>query len=246
VTETRSIKLRCRYYRRYPQDQPLGYAEEELTLAADDTAFLLVDVNGLGLDEDRDYGDVPDVLKRRVEGKREITWDHIKPAKVAAKRFGFPIVYVTNHLAPSTTENSQLLRMAARCVGDDVFRSWRENPDRFRFSKVIAPEEGDFQLKKQQFSGFFETSLESLLKQLGTRNLIAVGFDSRVCLGMTVVDAFYRNYRVIVLRDCVQTKEYVETKKEGWSNWMAIRFIDAHIGYTATSADLVRACKKAL
>jgi ureidoacrylate peracid hydrolase len=58
-----------------------------------------------------------------------------------------------------------------------------------------------------------------------------------------MVDALYRNYRVIVLRDCVKTQEYVETEKEGWANWFAIRFIEAHVGYTATSEDFLRACK---
>jgi ureidoacrylate peracid hydrolase len=237
----RSIKLFCRYYRLFPSDQPLGYAEEDLKLGVDDTAFLLVDINGLGLDEDHNFGDVPEVLKRRVEAKREIVWDQIKPAKVAAKKFGFPIIYVRNYLAPSTTENNELLKMAARCGGEDVYKSWR-NPDRFRYSEVIAPEESDYQLKKQHFSAFFETHLESLLKELGTRNLVAVGFDSRICLAMTLVDALYRNYRVIMLRDCVKTQEYVETKEEGWANWFAVRFIEAHVGYTATSQDFIRAC----
>lgn len=245
MTGARSITLRCRYYRLFPSDRPLGYAEEELRLGVDDTAFLLVDVNGLGLDEDRNFGNVPDVITRRVEAKREIVWDHIKPSKAAAKKFGFPTVYVRNYLAPSTTENNELLKMAARCGGEEVFKSWRR-PDRFRYSEVIAPEDGDYQINKQHFSGFFETHLESLLKELGTHNLVAVGFDSRICLAMTLVDALYRNYRVIMLRDCVKTQEYVETKEEGWANWFAVRFIEAHVGYTATSQAFVQACKKGM
>jgi ureidoacrylate peracid hydrolase len=53
----------------------------------------------------------------------------------------------------------------------------------------------------------------------------------------------YRNYRVIVLRDCTSTGEYVETAAEGWANWMAIRFIESNVGYTSTAAEWVHACQ---
>ena len=54
-----------------------------------------------------------------------------------------------------------------------------------------------------------------MLRSLNARNLVTVGFDSRICLGTTVIDAMYRNYRVIVLRDCTATTEYVETQADG-------------------------------
>ena len=70
-----------------------------------------------------------------------------------------------------------------------------------------------------------------------------VGFDSRICLATTAIDAMYRNYRVIVLRDCTATEEYVETQAEGWANWMAIRFLESTVGYTSTAAEWVDACR---
>ena len=111
------------------------------------------------------------------------------------------------------------------------------------FSRVIAPHADDYVIRKQLYSGFFETHLDSLLRSLNARNLVTVGFDSRICLGTTVVDAMYRNYRVVVLRDCTATTEYVETQAGGWANWMAIRFIETSVGYTSTSAEWVQACE---
>ncbi len=70
-----------------------------------------------------------------------------------------------------------------------------------------------------------------------------VGFESLVCLHCTVIDALYRNYRVIVLRDAVKTSEYVETEKEGWANWLAIRFIESNVGYTTTTQEFIQACR---
>ena len=245
TTETRSIRLNCRYYRRYPPDQPLGYAEEELTLELENTVFLIVDVYGLGFDQDHEYGDVPEFYKRLVDADRDIVVNHIKPAKVAAKKLGLPAVYLTNYLAPSTTENNEWHNMSIRTCGVDVLEAWPEPTDVLAFSKVIAPEADDYLIKKQHYSGFFETHLESLLKELGARNLVTVGFDSLICLHATVLDALYRNYRVIVLRDCVGTTEHVETEEGGWANWLAIRYIECNIGYTSTAQEFIRACESA-
>jgi len=245
MAETRSIKLNCRYYRRYPFSRPLGYAEEELVLGQDNTVFLIVDVYGLGFDEDGQMGDVDEFYKQYVEADRDIVVNHIKPAKVAAKKLGLPVVYLSNYLAPSTTPNNEWRQMSIRTLGIDALEAWKEPTDVLAHSKIIAPEEDDYLIKKQHYSGFFETHLESLLKELGARNLVTVGFDSFICLHTTVLDAVFRNYRVIVLRDSVGTLEYVETEKEGWANWLAIRYIECNVGYTSTSQAFIGACQAA-
>jgi len=44
----KDLQLSGRYYRMYPPEEYLGHAEEELVLPLDKTAFMLVDVYGLG------------------------------------------------------------------------------------------------------------------------------------------------------------------------------------------------------
>ncbi|MSS73679.1 MAG: cysteine hydrolase [Candidatus Latescibacteria bacterium] len=242
MAKIETIQLTGRYYRTYPPGRPLGYAEETLSLDPKRTAFLVVDVYGLGFDPEHDLGDAPDFYKVAVEQNRDIVVKHIRPAKDAAKRAGMPIVNVTNYLAPSTNEGTEWRNMSIRTCGVDVLEAWQEPNDILAFSKVIAPQEGEYLIKKQMYSGFFETHLDSLLRSLDIQNLVAVGFDSRICLGTTVTDAMYRGYRMTVLRDCCSTSEYEETKEGGWANFMAIRYIETCVGYTATSEDFVRAC----
>jgi ureidoacrylate peracid hydrolase len=237
----RSLCLPCRYYRNYPSGEPLGYNQENLVLRLDETVFLLIDVYGLGYDDDENWGNAPDFYKKFSAANREIVRNHIRPAQIAARKAGLPIVYLTNYLAPSTTKNSEWIKLGIRSYGEDALETWREPTDALRFSKIIAPEQGDFLFKKQHYSGFFETHLESLLKELGTRTLVTVGFDGQICLRATVTDALFRNYRVIVLRDCVRAMEYVETEREGWNTWLAIRFIESEIGYTSTSQEFIQA-----
>ncbi|HEV8487838.1 MAG TPA: isochorismatase family cysteine hydrolase, partial [Blastocatellia bacterium] len=173
---------------------------------------------------------------------RPVVIDYIKPAKAAAKTAGLPIVYLCNYLSPAMTERTEWRNMSIRTMGVDVLDAWREPNDILAHSKVIAPERGDHLIRKQHYSGFFETHLESLLMDLRARNLVMVGFDSRICLGTTAVDAMYRGYRVIVLRDCTLTYEFAETEEGHWANFMAIREIESMVGYTSSKDEWVAAC----
>jgi nicotinamidase-related amidase len=237
-----TIDLNCRYFRMAPVAKPTGYVEEVLALSNQDTAFLIIDVYGLGFDPDQDLADVADMYRQNVLDCRDIVLNHIVPSKAAAKKLGLPIVYLTNYLAPSTTEENEWRNMSIRTCGVDVLEAWSEPNDVLKHSKVIAPEEGDYLIKKQHYSGFFETHLDSLLKELGVRNLVTVGFNSFICLHGTVIDALYRNYRVIALRDSIGATEYPETRAGNWVNWMAVRFIESNIGYTSTSEEFITAC----
>ena len=239
-----NIHLQGRYYRDYPAGQPLGYTTDSLELGLDNTVFLIVDVYGKGFDPDHDLGDAPEFYSKAVEEHRDIVVNHIKPAKEAAKRLGLPIVYLTNYLSPALNEHHEWRNMSMRTLNVDVLETWQEPNDILAFSDVIAPEPGDYLIKKQFYSGFFETHLDSLLHSLGARNLVAVGFDSRICLGTTVTDAMYRSYKVIVLRDCIATSEYEETREGGWANFMALRFIETTVGYTSTAEEWIAACEQ--
>ena len=238
------LNLTGRYYRQYPPGAHLGHTTDDLELGLDNTAFLLVDVYGKGYDEDGDKGDVPNLYSAAVENNKSIVVDHIRPSKDAAKSLGLPIIYVTNYLAPSTNEGTEWRNLSIRTCGVDVLDSWPEPNDILAFSDVIAPGEGEYLIEKQMYSGFFETHLDSLLRSLGVRNLVVVGFDLRICLGTTVTEAMYRNYRVVVLRDCTSTSEYPETEAGQWANWFGIRFIEANVGYTSTSEAFIQACSE--
>jgi len=236
------MSLPARFYRTYPVGKPLGHAEELLELDVDRTVFLLVDVYGRGFDGDAALAEIPEFYRASSRENARIVVDHIVPAKKAAKRLGLPIVYLTNYLSPALNERSEWRNLSLRVHDIDVLEAWREPNDILSFSEVMAPEEGEYLVKKQLYSGFFETHLDSLLRSLDAYNLVTVGFDSRICLGTTVIDAMYRNYRVIALRDAIATVEDVETAADRWANFLAVRFIETNAGYTSTTDQWIAAC----
>jgi ureidoacrylate peracid hydrolase len=238
-----SIVLAGRYYRNYPVSAPLGHAEEIFELELDRTVFIIIDVYGQGFGEEGEAKGVPELYRKWIRDNRDTVVNHIVPAKAAAKQLGLPVIYLTNYLSPALTPQSELRKVSLRVDGTDLLEAWREPNDILTMSDIIAPAEGEFLIKKQHYSGFFETHLDSLLRSLGARNLVTVGFESQVCLGTTVTDAMYRNYRVFVLRDAIATAEWEETAQERWANFLAVRFIETHVGVTCTTAQWTEACR---
>lgn len=240
----RTLRMKGRYYRYYPWDAPLGEAEEDLELDLGQTVFLLVDVYGARHDPEFVMPEEMPSFYKPQPGEEigTIIRERIVPAKAAAKRAGMRRVYVTNYLSPGLSEGNEWRNMSIRTCGVDVLDEWVPPTPVLQHAKVIAPEADEPVVPKQLYSGFFETHLDSVLRGLGAKNLVCVGFDSRICLGTTVTDALYRNYRVIVLRDAIATSEFPETREGHWANFLAVRFIEANVGYTSLTDAFIRAC----
>jgi nicotinamidase-related amidase len=69
----------------------------------------------------------------------------------------------------------------------------------------LAPQPGDFQIRKKHYSSFNSTRLDAVLRELDVRKLYISGAWTEACVQHTVVDAFYHNYEICVLRDAVSS-----------------------------------------
>lgn len=72
-------------------------------------------------------------------------------------------------------------------------------------SSELACQKGDFVVEKRRYSAFFQTSLRLLLDELGVDTLILCGFDTNICVMHTAADAYFNNYRIIVVEDATET-----------------------------------------
>ena len=63
----------------------------------------------------------------------------------------------------------------------------------------------DFILQKRRYSGFFGTSLDLLLRELGVKTLVVVGEDTNICVLHTLADAYYLGYASFVVEDATRT-----------------------------------------
>jgi ureidoacrylate peracid hydrolase len=241
-----AMTLPVRYYCRYPFENPRGLVDTSEDLALADTAFVLVDVYGRGFDEGDPIPDFPPLFLARLHPlQAEIVRDRIRPALDAARGIGLPVVYVENRWHPAAWGNSVFADLVARTESghlgsfDEVYVGTEYN----EYSDVIAPATTDYIVEKTMYDGFFRTTLDTVLRNLSVRNLVFVGFTADICLLNTVIGALDHNYNVVVLRDCVLGAEFEDTVDDLSVTRFAVRYYEAMVGFTSTSADFIRAAR---
>jgi nicotinamidase-related amidase len=239
------LTLPARYYCRYPFEDPQGLADIGLELDLDHTAFLLVDVYGAGYDEGDPIPDYPPLLSSDLHVRAgQMIRERMRPAVEAARGLMLPVVYVENRWEPAAWGGSEFAQLVERveCGHKGSFTDLFVGTSFVSYSKVIAPREDDIVVPKTMYDGFFETTLDSVLKNLDVKFLVCAGFSAEICLLTTLIGAMYRNYRVVLLRDATLGTEFADTiGKLEMTNW-AVRYCESLVGYTTTSEQFVHAC----
>lgn len=69
----------------------------------------------------------------------------------------------------------------------------------------LAPDPADIWVDKYRMSGFWDTPLDSILRNLGKTTLLFAGVNLDQCVMATLQDANFLGYDCILLRDCSAT-----------------------------------------
>ena len=250
-----TIDLTGRFYKLSPPGRFDGLVPIDLQVALDTAALLVVDVYGLGFTPAegpaRHHPSVDDAAQSPTE---KVAAQAIVPALAAARRIGLPVVYAHNSGPRIELNRAQIGKVLNRTLACDLEELFRErNVDEREYlsgtedlfletSLALGPKEGDYFIRKHQYSGFRDTRLDTLLRTLGITTLFCVGFDAGTCLKMTMVDAFELNYELILLRDATSAIEIPEDIARGYSfTERIILWMEAHICASITSAQFVTA-----
>jgi len=116
----------------------------------------------------------------------------IATLKRRAAEARIPAIYVNDNFG---RWRSDFRRLVAHCLEDGV----RGRP----VAELLVPDENDYFVLKPKHSGFYNTTLDLLLNHLQVETLIVTGMTTDVCVLFTAADAYMRDYRLIVPRDCV-------------------------------------------
>lgn len=248
------LELQGRFYKLSPAGRFDGLQPIALRVDLDRAALLVVDVYGLGFTPEE--GEVPhhpstdDMAHMRWE---RVARDAIHPALTAARSAGLPVVYVHNSGPRIELNRSQIGRVLNRTLGcnlEEMFRERNVDPREYlvgtenlylETSQLVGSRDGDYYIRKHQYSGFKDTRLDSLLRNLGVTTLFCVGFNADACLKMTMVDAFELNYELVLLRDATCALEIPEDSARGYSfTERIIWWMEAHICTSITADDFVQ------
>jgi ureidoacrylate peracid hydrolase len=103
----------------------------------------------------------------------------------------------------------------------------------------LEPRHDDVVLYKTRFSGFYETDLHERLAALGVKHLIVTGCTTSICVESTVRDAMFRDYRCILLEDCMS--EPIGADKARTNHDASLLSVETLLGWVSDSARLAAA-----
>ena len=69
----------------------------------------------------------------------------------------------------------------------------------------LRPVPGDIEVDKHRISGFWDTPLDSILRNLGMRSLLFAGVNTDQCVLHSLTDANFLGYGCVLLEDCCAT-----------------------------------------
>jgi nicotinamidase-related amidase len=101
------------------------------------------------------------------------------------------------------------------------------------FVDGINVKPGETVIIKKRYSPFFGTSLDSLLKENGIDTLIISGVNTHACVRMAAVDAYQRDYKVILAIDCIDS--YDKDHHE-----ISISYLSRNISKLMTNSEIVK------
>jgi nicotinamidase-related amidase len=145
-------------------------------------ALLLIDVIN-----DLEFEGGERLLELAVPAARRIA-----ELKTRTKRLGIPSIYVNDNFGKWQSDFQKLL---AHCLADDVRGK--------RIAEILKPEEDDYFVLKPKHSGFFSSTLDTLLDYLRARTLIITGIAGNICVLFTANDAYMRDFNLVIPADCV-------------------------------------------
>lgn len=257
------INVNTRFFRLFPSDGYLGYAYEEYSAPLLNSAFLVVDVYGLGHHPDdpvptwkedgSDERDRPALAwKGSADHEKVIVENALLPALNAARDIGMPVIYLNNSAPKIGLGNSEFSKVLRRQLNTDMERMFAEDnidpkeyhygdSDHVKISKLLEPQEGEYFIRKHVYSGFVGTRLDLLLRYLGIHNLFVVGFSADACLFTTIIDALWHDYKCILLRDCTLANDYEEEQEELLGTKRMIKLMESLYCVSITSKEFLEA-----
>ena len=145
-----------------------------------ETALLLIDVIN-----DLNFPEANQLLRYLPAMARKIA-----KLKTRAKKAGVPVVYVNDNFGRWRSDLRRLVEHCRKGEGREIV-------------DLLRPEDDDYFVLKPKHSGFFSSSLETLLRYLGVSRLILTGIAGNYCVLFTANDAYMRDYELLIPSDCV-------------------------------------------
>src|SRR5689334_24909071 len=124
----------------------------------------------------------------------------IAALKKRARALNIPVIYVNDNFGKW---RSDFRKLVSHCLSDVV--------PGCKVVQFLAPDDDDYFVLKPKHSGFYSTTLDTLLRYLGAQTLIITGIATDICVLFTANDAYMRDFKLVIPSDCVAADEPEES-----------------------------------
>ena len=146
-----------------------------------ETALLLIDVIN-----DLEFPEAEQMLADAL-----VMAKNIRRLKQRARKARVPVIYVNDNFGRWQSDFRKTVEHCSskRVRGHVLVR-------------ILKPAKDDYFVLKPKHSGFFSTTLQTLLRYLDVKRLILTGIAGNFCVLFTANDAYMRDYDLFVPQDC--------------------------------------------
>jgi len=220
---------------------------DSISIDASSTAVIVVDMQN-------DFGSKGGMFDRAGINISMIQKVIRPTAKVlaATRKAGIQIIYLKmgyledlsdlgSEEAPNRVRHLQIMHVGETIIAPDGNKSRILVRDTWNTDIVpeLKPQPDDIVIYKTRFSGFYQTTLDSILKKLNKKYLIFTGCTTSICVESTVRDAMFRDYLSVVLEDC--TAEPIGYGLSRSNHEASLLNIQALFGWVSNSDEFIKA-----
>ena len=138
------------------------------------------------------------------------------------------------HSVPVQSARDRSRSRRCRSTGDHSYHLLEKDGWGAELVRGLEREPGDIWIDKHRISGFWDTPLDSILRNLGVTTLLFAGINADHCVYATLMDANFHGYDTIMLEDCVATTSPAFCLEATLHN---VRFC---FGFTVTASNLLK------
>jgi nicotinamidase-related amidase len=170
-------------------DQDVPGRSRNSTTKRHRTALLLIDVIN-----DMDF-EGSDTLVRLAESMAR----RLRVLKRRARAAGIPTIYINDNFGKWRSDFRATVEycLNAKAPGHNVAR-------------MLKPDAKDYFVLKPKQSAFYGTTLDTLLRELGTKTVIVTGVAGDNCVLFSANDAYMRDLKLFIPSDCIASNSEAE------------------------------------
>ena len=141
---------------------------------------------------------VGDFLERWPAGERRALIARTNALVALFRNQALPVIWVRQEFKADLSD--AFLDMRRRSIAITI-----EGTRGAEIAEGLDWREADPTLVKKRYSAFYGTELDALLAAIRPDTLVIGGINTHACIRMAAIDAYQRDYEVVIASDCVDS-----------------------------------------